>query len=126
MLLPRLLTVPLLAMGIAVHAAEPAEQPQRCLRLSEIKSTEVLDKQQILFEATGGRYFVNVLPYKCPGLRRDAAILHRTSLDRMCDLDVITVLESTGGGFFPGASCGLGRFNPIDKEEAEALRKRSN
>lgn len=50
--------------------------------------------------------------------------MYRTSLSQLCDLDMITVLNDFGSGFTPGASCGLGRFYPITKEEAKELRKK--
>jgi len=39
--------------------------------------------------------------------------MYRTSLSQLCDLDLITVLESGGFGLMPLSSCGLGRFYPI-------------
>ncbi|MEJ2760591.1 MAG: hypothetical protein P8126_03375, partial [Gammaproteobacteria bacterium] len=37
-------------------------------------------------------------------------IMYRTSLSQLCDLDIITVLDSVGGEYRPGASCGMGHF----------------
>lgn len=109
-----------------VARAEEPEAPhaasRSCLSLSHIRNSQVLDRQHILFTMSGSEMYVNDLPHPCPGLRRDTPWLHRTSLDQVCDLDVITVLNSTGGGFMPGASCGLGKFKPIGKADADALR----
>ena len=112
------------ALSATVQAAEPSEEPQRCLRLTEISSVTVLNNKQILFEASHKRYYLNTLPHGCPGLRRNSPIMYRTSLDQLCSVDVITVLDSAWGGFMPGASCGLGKFVPVDEEEAKALRSR--
>ncbi len=71
----------------------------------------------------GGQYYVNMLPYACPGLRRGSTIMYRTSLDLLCDVDIVTVLETFGGGFQPAASCGLGKFEPMDKAEIADMRK---
>jgi hypothetical protein len=49
--------------------------------------------------------------------------MYRTSLPQLCDLDIITVLDDAGFGFMPGASCGLGRFYPITKDEAKAMKE---
>lgn len=45
------------------------------------------------------------------------------SLNRLCHLDIITVMDGVGFGPSPGASCGLGHFYPITGEQAEQLRK---
>jgi len=117
----------LAAVGIApvndARAATPSVEPERCVQLSRVDSTDVISNKQIIFEMQGNRYFVNSLPYPCPGLRRGSAILFRTSLDQLCDVDVVTVLEQFGGGYQPAASCGLGKFEPMDKDEIASLRK---
>ena len=108
----------------SVLAAERSVEPERCLHMSRIKSTEILSNKQIVFQMQGGDYFLNTLPYACPGLRRDSTLLYRTSLDLLPNVDVVTVLESLGSaGFLPGASCGLGIFEPMEKEEIAGLRK---
>ena len=117
-------TALLLVTGsVAATAAEKSVEPERCIQLSRVKSTEILDNQRILFELQSGQYFLNSLPYACPGLRKSSTILYRTSLDQLCNVDVITVLEPGGGGFWPGASCGLGKFEPLQKDEMEQLRE---
>lgn len=113
-------TLPLAALAADEATDETAE---RCVALSRISNTEVVDDQNILFHMRGGDIFVNRLPYRCPGLRRDRIIMYRTSVQQLCDLDVITVLDNTGFGFTPGPSCGLGRFYPVSREEADNLKK---
>ena len=44
-------------------------------------------------------------------------------MNRLCDSDLITVLEQFGVGLREGFSCRLGMFYPIPYEEAELLRK---
>jgi hypothetical protein len=50
--------------------------------------------------------------------------MYRTSLNQLCDLDVITVLDDSGFGLMPQASCGLGQFYAIDKQGIEDLKAR--
>ena len=76
----------------------------------------------MLFTLNDGSLYLDNLPYPCLGLRRDTAWLHRTSMNEVCDLDIITVLNHVGGGFMPGASCGLGRFDPIAKPALDLQR----
>lgn len=112
----------MVATGTA-GAEERSVEPERCVQLSRVKSTEVLSNKQIVFELQGNRYFLNTLPYACPGLRRGSTILYRTSLDLLCDVDIVTVLNTFGGGYQPAASCGLGKFEPMDKDEIASLRE---
>ena len=109
------------------HAAEPAATPepqpatqpakkasampegaQRCVSLPQIRSTRVVDAQTILFEMGGKKTLANRLPRKCPGLAFEKRFAYKTSLNQLCNTDVITVITSIGAG----ASCGLGYFEP--------------
>jgi len=70
-----------------------------------------------------GDLYRNQLPYRCPGLALHDTFMYRTSLNQLCHLDIITVMDSIGFGLSPGASCGLGHFYPITEEQAEKLRE---
>jgi hypothetical protein len=48
--------------------------------------------------------------------------MYRVSLNQLCDVDTITVLEDFGFGLQQGATCKLGRFAPISKTEAKDLK----
>lgn len=122
-----------LATGpLAAHADEESDRMQdadrseatseRCVSLSRISSTDVVDDYTVLFYMRGGDVYVNRLPHRCPGLRAERKFMYRTSLAELCDLDTITVLRGSGIGFMPGPSCGLGQFQPITKEAAKALK----
>ena len=115
-----LLVTPLAA---APALASESELPERCLQLSRLDQTEVLNNHQILFKTKGKHYYLNTLPYPCPGLRRDSTLMFRTSIDLVCDVDVVTVLDHYGWGLQPGASCGLGKFEPVDETEVEQLKE---
>ena len=114
--------LPLVSMAAEPDSSPAAASTERCVQLSRVKSTQVLDKQQIVFELSNKHYYINELPHPCPSLRRDSTILYRTSIDLLCDVDVITVLNSFGGGWQPGASCGLGKFEPVSAAELKELR----
>jgi hypothetical protein len=113
------------ANAIAADAAAPqAKDPQakRCLRLAQINSTEIVDSKHIVFKMNDGTMYVSNLPHRCPGLTDDKAWLHKATNNEICDLDIITVTENIGGSLTPGASCGLGKFEPLAKPDLEALR----
>jgi len=106
-------------------ADDPPDDAERCIQLIRLDSIDILNDRHILFNMRGHDIYLNELPRSCPGLRRDSTIMYRTSLDKLCDIDVITILEPLGGGLRPTSSCGLGKFHPISKERAEELRKAS-
>ena len=89
------------------------ENARRCVPLSQIASVRVLDNRSIEFKMHGGDVYINILPHTCPGLRPNQPFMYRTSLNVLCDLDLITVLDNGGFGLRPLASCGLGRFQPV-------------
>lgn len=111
------------AVPTSAFAAERSEVPERCLQLSRVQSTEVLNNRQILFQTSGREHYLNELPYPCPGLRPNATLMFRTSIDLVCDVDVVTVVETMGWGLMPRASCGLGKFEPLDQGEVDALKQ---
>jgi hypothetical protein len=78
-----------------------------CLNIVNIRDTKILDDQTILFETSGGEVYINRLPAYCTGLRSADAFSYSTSLDRLCGVDIITVLEQ---GSSQGSRCGLGKF----------------
>jgi hypothetical protein len=96
--------------------------PKDCVTVTDIRRTVALDDHTILFYLRGGnRIYRNYLPRECPGLVRENRISYKTSTSRLCDIDLITVLEQFGAGLRPGFTCQLGEFTPITQEEAEDL-----
>jgi hypothetical protein len=96
---------------------------ERCIDTRRIARTTVVDAETILFYMRGGTIYRNTLPHKCSSLAREKRFSYKTTISRLCDLDVITVLYDYGSGLTSGPSCGLGKFYPVSKEEAEAIRK---
>ena len=94
---------------------------ERCISTRNIRDTDILDERTILFRMRGGDYFVNYLRNDCPGLVREERFSYRSSGGRLCQVDMIRVLEQFGGFIQEGMSCGLGVFYPISEEEAEFL-----
>ena len=95
---------------------------ERCVTLSSISRTDVVDDQSVLFYMRDRTIYENQLPRRCPGLRSNRTFMYKTSLPQLCDLDMITVLYNQGFGFSQGATCSLGRFHPISDDEAVALK----
>ena len=117
-----LLTLAPPASTLAQDNGDVDEGGERCIDTRRISSTQIIDNQNILFHMRNRTIYHNELPRSCPGLRRGKTFSYRTSISRLCSNDFITLLENYGLGLSRGASCGLGNFRPITKEEAQALR----
>lgn len=92
--------------------ATPAGAPLDCLNRTLIRETRVRDDKTIDFYTVGGKVYRNTLPNSCPELGFDEAFSYSTSTSQLCSVDIITVLRQ-GGGLRRGASCGLGKFQPV-------------
>ena len=82
---------------------------ENCIQSAQIRASRVLDSQTIEFKLTGNRTYLNVLPHKCPGLRKNQPFAYQTSQSTLCNVDLITLLEPTLGMRAMGR-CGLGKF----------------
>jgi hypothetical protein len=96
-----------------------------CVELMRIDRTEVADDDTVLFYMRSGEIYRNELRSSCPTLGFEERFMYRTSSSRLCDIDVITVIDDVGFGFLPTASCGLGKFEPIAETTAEDLTDRA-
>ena len=98
----------------ALENAREAGEPEDCISLSRIRASHVRSEDVIDFEMIDGRIMRSRLPHACPGLAFEDRCTFRTSLSRLCAVDSITVLDSSG---MRGASCGLGQFQPVEIAE---------
>jgi len=99
--------------------------PKDCITITNIKETKVIDDSTILFYMRGSSKVTYriALSQACPNLAREDRFSYKTTMNRLCNSDLITVLEQFGVGLREGFSCRLGLFYPIPYEEAELLRK---
>lgn len=91
----------------------PAGKPENCIQLHNIRETRVRSDRVIDFYMNGNRVYRNQLPHSCPQLGFEERFLYKTSLSQLCSVDIITVLTGSGPGLMQGASCGLGKFQPV-------------
>lgn len=94
--------------------------PVDCVSTTRIRQTEIIDDRTILFYLRGGRVYNNILDRDCPDLKREDRFAYEVRGGRLCSVDMIRVLPRIGGIGF-GATCRLGDFHPITREEAELL-----
>ena len=96
---------------------------ERCISVSRIRDTHVVDDKTVLFYMRGGsEIYRNELRYECRGLERENSFSYRVIANRLCSTDSIRVLRQFGSSLDAGISCGLGLFFPISEEEADFLR----
>lgn len=114
-----------LAVAVACAIAPAAAKPKAdnlvpsgkavsCVILQSIRSTQVRDDRTIDFIMNGNKVYRNQMKHSCPGLGSERRFLYKTSLSQLCSVDIITVLYNTPN-LNPGASCGLGMFQPMVK-----------
>ncbi|MFC7050859.1 DUF6491 family protein [Emcibacter nanhaiensis] len=118
--------------GVAAAAEDGAEKPaaeepealakyertgdvRKCVPISFIDHTQVLDDQHILFHMKGKKIYLNKLPRRCPRLGFEKSFAYKVSINQLCNVDIITVFDNTSG--IPGPSCGLGDFEEVKKKE---------
>jgi hypothetical protein len=84
-------------------------EPVDCITPHMVRSTHVRDDRTIDFEMNNRTIYRNTLPYSCPSLGFEERFAYKLSTSQLCSVDIITVLQSFGGGLSQGASCGLGK-----------------
>lgn len=101
---------PVVAGGKPVPAATPSGAAVNCISTvgvhSRVRSDRVID-----FIANR-KVYRNTLPHECPSLGFEERFAYRVETSRLCSTDIITVLQ--GPGVSRGASCGLGKFQPVE------------
>lgn len=94
-------------------------EPKSCVNISQIRSTNVVDNNNIDFRMVGGKTYRNALPQSCPGLKFENRFSYSTSINQLCSVDIVRVLHDQGGRLYEGAGCGLGKFQQIEKISAK-------
>jgi hypothetical protein len=89
----------------------PSGPPVTCVRSSDIRETRVRDDSTIDFYMNGGTVYRNKLPNSCPELGFEERFGYETSINELCNVDIIHVLHDSPP--MRGAACGLGMFQPI-------------
>lgn len=105
-----LIAAPALARDDVIPPARAVGDPVSCISTvglrSQVRSDRVIDF------TVGGRTYRNTLPQSCPSLGFERRFAYTLPQPRLCDVDIITVLQDPG--LSGGASCGLGKFQPVE------------
>ncbi len=97
-----------------VPEAVQTGDPVNCISLHQIRESRVRSDKVIDFRTNGKKWYRNTLPHSCPSLGFEERFLYKTSINQLCNVDIITVLHNYGSGINQGASCGLGKFTPVE------------
>lgn len=88
-----------------------AGEPVSCINMSQVRSTRIIDKTAILYDA-GRTIYVNRPDYP-RALDSHDVMVTRLHGSQLCTIDIVRVHES--GSFFPRGAIGLGKFVPYRK-----------
>jgi len=100
-------------------------EAKRCINTTAIRSTDVIDDNNIAFYMRGSTVYLNILPRRCTGLGRERRFSYTTTVGSLCSSDMIRILQDGGGGIMQGRSCRLGVFHPTTKEGLDAVSERN-
>ncbi len=105
---------PALAKKREVPVATPTGKAVDCIPISQIRESRVRSDSVIDFRTGGKTWYRNTLPHSCPALGFEERFSYKTSLNQLCAVDTIAVLQSFGGHLQEGPRCGLGKFQPVE------------
>jgi hypothetical protein len=95
----------------ALAEARPVGEPVDCIDLARIDHTRVRDNRTIDFYMRGREVYRNRLRNECPGLAWGDGFTYKTSLGRLCSVDLVAANRSPS---LPGPTCALGPFQRIE------------
>lgn len=99
----------------SVLAADAVGSTQKCVRLSDIQDSPIIDDKTIVLKMRGRDHFKRVdMRGTCSGMEF-SGIGHTTPTDELCTSNAIKVLQPVG------AICMIDKIVTIDKAEADAL-----
>lgn len=96
--------------------------PQSCVTTRQIEDINAISDRVVLFHLKNGRTYRNDLPNACPqATRSGTSFSYRTTVSRLCAVDVLQIAEPASGFAYGG--CPLGKFTRY--ELPTGLNKRS-
>lgn len=104
-----------LGLGTASAFADTVGENHRCVRLSDIRESPVINDKTIVLKMRSKDDFKRVdMRGTCSGMKF-SGIGHTTPTDELCTSDAITVLQPVG------AACMIEKIVTINKAEADSL-----
>ena len=85
---------------------------KNCLIKSRVRDTDMIDDYTIIFEAKGGKYYVNELNARCNRLAAEGRFRTQSTQNKFCSGDIITVFNDFN---IVLGSCALGDFEELEE-----------
>lgn len=119
--------------SILTEASEFSET-ERCLSPNQFRHVRILDDRHILFEGRKGKFWLNTLPVRCPGLDRSSVLRmdRLTGRGSLCRLDSFAVYDWLDWPWYrrwpwsSGPKCAMGDFQPVNEVQVQALKDAIN
>ena len=92
----------------------------RCLATGRYRQVDILNDGVLIFRGRSGRAWINLLPRRCPGLRRDMVLAIEVRGARVCSRDQFRGMPRLGPEAATGF-CTLGEFHPVEADNLEAI-----
>ena len=100
----------------AALAGRVAGKPVDCIGLRDIRSSQIIDGTAIVYDAGGGRLFVNRPRIGASSLDNDDILVTKTYGSDLCSLDTIDLIDR--GSQMHDGFVGLGQFVPYTRVKA--------
>lgn len=88
-------------------------EPVNCISLSNVYSSEIINRTAIVYRTVGGGVYVNTPRFGQQLLDDDDMLISKTSGSQLCTLDNVGLFDR--GARFVTGSVGLGEFIPYTK-----------
>ncbi len=92
-------------------------ETETCLPQHRIKQTIPIDNRHIVFRLNNGERYVSRLGGTCSGLRSGGAITYTVGPPKLCNTDIIRVLDPASNGV--RSTCGLGVFEKLQTRSTD-------
>ena len=94
-------------------------RPSSCVFTTQIDAVDVLDDETLVFRGRSDTW-INRLPKRCPGLRKDMMISMQVRSYRVCAKQWFRGMER-GSVQIPSSMCALGAFDAVDASHIDRL-----
>lgn len=90
-------------------------QFENCLKSTDIQSSRILNRNQILFETRGKGTFLNEPEQgHCPGLSTSLTLVYEGNPGELCTTTIVH-LADFGAGLSQRGTCGISRFEKLER-----------
>lgn len=94
-------------------------RPSACVFTTQIDAVDVLDDETLVFRGRSSTW-INRLPKRCPGLRKDMMVSMQVRSYRICAKQWFRGMER-GSVQIPSSMCALGVFDAVDASHIDRL-----